>query len=116
MKAIAQENRFTSIMVNELPLFEQWRFTTESKLINSGQHRPELDLELSADPAPLRLSVMLAGGGVMLAWYGRRGSGSSRRSGLLTTWSNSPASITATARTVTVAASDAHQFFRLTNP
>ena len=80
-----------------------------------------LDLELSADPAPPRLSVTLSGNAVVLAWpmwaTGFRLQ-SAARFAPVTTWSNLLASITATngQNRVTVAASDAQQFFRLANP
>jgi Big-like domain-containing protein len=80
-----------------------------------------LDLELSANPAPPRLSVTLAGGWVVLAWplwaTGFRVQ-SAARLAPAATWSNLLAPITATngQNRVTVAASDAQQFFRLTNP
>jgi hypothetical protein len=79
------------------------------------------DLELSADPAPPRLSGRLAGSNVVLAWplwaAGFRLQ-SSVQIAPVTNWSNVVASVTTTngQNRVTLAASGAQQFFRLTNP
>ncbi|HKX60961.1 MAG TPA: Ig-like domain-containing protein [Verrucomicrobiae bacterium] len=79
------------------------------------------DLELTADPAPPRLSVSLDGGSVLLSWPVWAGGlrlQSAAQLTPVTTWSNLLTSVTTTngQNRVTIAASAAHQFFRLTNP
>jgi len=79
------------------------------------------DLELTADPAPPHLSVSLDGGSVMLSWPVWAGGLRLQSTAQLTpftTWSNLLTSVTTTngQNRVTIAASAAHQFFRLTNP
>jgi hypothetical protein len=79
------------------------------------------DLELTADPTPPRLSVSLDGGSVMLSWpvwAGELRLQSTAQLTPVTTWSDLLTSITTTngQNRVTIAASAAHQFFRLTKP
>jgi hypothetical protein len=79
------------------------------------------DLEMSGDPAPPRLSTMLAGGSIVLAWPLWAAGFRLQSTAQLapgTTWSNLAASVTSTngQNRATVAASSGQQFFRLASP